>query len=299
MKKHNFILKTASVLIFIAAVSATSLFGQNYGRIRRISVWLSGSLVKPQQQGLYSSAYSPPLQAREYTSSASQTLNLKARDASGTSVGISVGINRILNIVFQVDWAVTDLTGVNTPYELSLNYIAMWPPAYTPKSLTYERTMEWANTEGKIQHLSFSLNLQGRLRLIRSIMLDISAGLTYFSLKGDASSLGFDNFWLGGHSALFSDHYRLRMVFGPGGVVGGNMGLGVEIPLIRPIYLYFGGQLFLSPKVSLDPEIDFVLNNNEIIQDLPLEQIRETMNLQPLELNPGRLQILFGVRLRL
>jgi len=214
-------------------------------------------------------------------------------------VGISVGISRILNIVFQIDWAVTDLTGINTPYELSLNYISMPPPSYTPIPVTYERTWDWPDMEGKIKHLSFSLNLQGRLRLIRSIMLDVSAGLTYFSLKGDASSLAFDNFWLGGHSVLFSNHYRLRMVFGPGGVVGGNMGLGVEIPLIRPIYLYFGGQLFLSPKVRLNPEIDLVLNSHEIVRDLPLEQIQEAMNLQPLELNPGRLQILFGVRLRL
>ena len=122
MQKHNFIIRTASVLIFLAAVSVTSLHGQNYGRMPRISVWLTGSLVKPQQQGLYSSAYSPPLQAGEYTSSASQTLSLKPRDALGTSVGISVGISRILNIVFQIDWAVTDLTGINTPYELSLNY---------------------------------------------------------------------------------------------------------------------------------------------------------------------------------
>jgi hypothetical protein len=299
MNKRMRLVRSALALIILAAVLTASLHGQSYRRTPRISIWITRSLVKPRQSGFYTNAYSPPFAAGQYSSSASQTLSLVARDAAGTSAGVAVGLNRIFNIVLQLDWATTDLNGSNTPYQLSLEYISMPPPDYTPQPVTYVRTLEWPDTEGKIKHLSVSLNLQARFRLIRMIMLDMSAGLTYFSLRGDASSLGFDNFWLGGHSVLFSNHFRLRTAFGPRGLLGGNVGVGLEVPLIRPLYMYFGGQLFLSPKLRLNPEIDFILNSREIIQPVPLEEIRETMDLPPLELNPGRLQMLFGLRLRI
>lgn len=292
-------LRSALALVLLPAVTTATLYGQSYRRAPRISIWITRSLVKPRQQSLYHSSYSPPFEAGEYSSDASQALSLKARDAAGTSVGAAVGLNRIFNVVFQVDWSETDLTGVNSPYMLSLSYMSMPPPDYTPQTATYVRNMEWPDTEGWIKHLSISLNLQARFRLIRMITLDISAGLTYFSLKGKASSLAFDNFWLGGHSVLFSNHFRLRTAFGPRGTVGGNMGIGLEIPLIRPLYLYFGGQLFLSPKLRLNPEIDLILNSREIIKAEPLEKIQAALDLHPMELNPGRLQLLFGVRLRI
>jgi hypothetical protein len=298
MNRYKHFVRSASGLLILLSVFTLSVYGQEDGRAGRMSFWITRSLVKPQLSSTYRTLYSPPFDTGEYSSSASQALSLTARDAAGTSLGLAVGINKFMNIVFQMDWTTTDLTGVNSPYEISLNYTSTPPPDYTPSPVSVAQTTPWPDTVGKIRHLVLSLNLQGKVRLLRTIMLEASAGLTYFSLSGDASSLGFNNFWLGGHSVLFSNHYRIRMVFGPKGTVGGNVGIGLEIPLIRPLYLYFGGQVFLSPKLQLNPTLDFILNSREIIQEIPLDVIENRMSLQPLELNPGKLQILFGVRLR-
>jgi len=168
-----------------------------------------------------------------------------------------------------------------------------------PRNVHRAESYDWPETTGNLKHLSFSLNALKRFRIIQGLTLELSGGLTYFTLKGESSSLGFTLFWLGGHDAFALLNYQLKFSFGQKGTLGGNLGLGIEIAVIRPIFMFAGVHVFLAPKIRIEPKLDEFLNKDDIYLIYCLSDIESIMNLQPLELNPGRVQLHLGIRLRI
>jgi len=281
------------LLVFYGIIIPSNGYGQ------RVSLSLSKNGFYPFQNSLYRSQYTPPFTPGSYTSTASQDLMLDAERTSGTSFGIAVSVTGRWSVLFQVDWATSALSSLNEPYAFSLDYVSTYPSHMPPRNVHIARSFDWPETTGDLKHLSFSLNALARFRIIQGLNLELSGGLTYFALKGETSSLGFSDFWLGGHDALFSSHYQLKFCFGPRGTLGGNLGLGIEMPMIRHIFIFAGVHLFLAPKIRIIPTLDEILNRKEILLIRTISEIESFMNLQPLELNPGRIQLHLGIRLRI
>jgi len=230
---------------------------------------------------------------------------LDAERTSGTFFSIAVSLNRSWSVLFQVDWATSTLSGFNKPYAFSLDYVSRYPSHIPPRNVHRAESYDWPETTGNLRHLSFSLNALKRFRIIQGLTLELSGGLTYFALKGEASSLGFTLFWLGGHDAFALLNYQLKFSFGPKGTLGGNLGLGIEVPVIRPIFIFAGVHVFLAPKIRIKLKLDEFLNKDDvyliyILSNIEsISDIESFMNLQPLELNPGRVQLHLGIRLRI
>lgn len=271
----------------------------NNGYAQSVSLSLSKSGFYPFQNSLYRSQYAPPFMPPPYTSIASQDLVLDAERASGTSIDIAVFVTKKWGVLFRMDWTTTALSGLNQPYTFSLDYVSTYPSHMPPRNVHYARSHDWPATSGDLKYISFSLDALTRFRIIQILTLELSGGLTYFSLKGEASRLGFSDFWLGGHDVLFSSHYKLKFSFGPQGTLGGNLGLGIETSVIPPLFLFAGVHMFFAPKIRIMPTLDKILNPEEILLRRTLSEIESFLNLQPLELNPGRVQLQFGIRLRI
>lgn len=290
-------------LIFCVIIIIPS---NGYGQ--RVSLSLSKSGFYPFQNSLYRSQYTPPftnISSKSYTSTASQDLVLDAENTSGTSFGIAVSVTRSWSVLFRVDWATSALSGINGPYAFSLDYVSRYPSHMPPRNVHRAECYDWPETMGNLRHLSFSLNALKRFRIIQGLTLELSGGLTYFALKGEASSLGFTLFWLGGHDAFALLNYKMKFSFDQKGTLGGNLGLGIEVPVIRPIFIFAGVHVFLAPKIRIKMKLDKFLNTDDIylmycLSDIEsISDIESFMNLQPLELNPGRVQLHLGIRLRI
>jgi len=280
--------------------------GNGYGQ--RVSLSLSKNGFYPFQNSLYRSQYTPPwafLKPKTYTSAASQDLVLDAESSSGTSLSIAVSVTRRWDILFRVDWATSTVSGLNKSYSFSLDYVSMYPSDMPPRNVHVAESYYWPETTGELKHLSFSLNAQARFRIFQGVNLELSGGLTYFILKGEASSLGFTLLWMGGHEVFGWWNYQLKFSFGPQETLGGNLGLGIEIPVIRPVFIFAGVHAFFAPKIRIKPKLEEFLNKEDVwiiymLSDIEsISDIEPFMNLQPLELNPGRIQLHLGIRLRI
>lgn len=289
-------------LVFCVIIIPSNGYGQ------RVSLSLSKNGFYPFQNSLYRSQYTPPfanISSKSYTSTASQDLVVDAERTSGTSFSVAVSVTRRWDVLFRVDWAMSALSGLNEPYSFSLDYVSTYPSHMPPRNVHVAKSYDWPETTGELKHLSFSLNALARFRIIERLNLELSGGLTYFAIKGEASRLGFTLFWLGGHDAFALVNNQLKFSFGPQGTLGGNLGLGIEIPVIRPIFIFAGVHVFLSSKIRIIPSLDDFLNKEDVwlIYSLSniesLSDIESLMNLQPLELNPGWAQLHLGIRLRI
>lgn len=298
MKKSLFRSPVFSAMVLLFILRGMIIF-PSYGYGQKVALSLSKSGFYPFQDSLYRSRYTPPFRPSPSTSTASQDLALDAKRTSGTSCDIALSVTRNWGILCRVDWATSDFAGFNGPYAFSLDYVSTYPSHIPPRDVHYSGSYDWPETVGHLKHLSFSLSGQVRFKIIQALTLELSGGLTYFSLKGEASSLGFSDFWLGGHDALFSSQYKLKFIFGPKGTLGGNLGLGIEVPVIRPVFMFVGMHMFLAPKIKVTPKLDEILNPEEIFLRRTLSEIESFMNLKPLELNPGRVQLHLGIRLRI
>jgi len=304
MKKSLFQSSMVFTLVLALVFCVIIIPSNGYGQ--RVSLFLSKNGFYPFQNSLYRSRYKPPFSnVGSYTSTASQDLMLDAERTSGTSFGLAVSVTRRWSVLFRVDWATSALSGLNEPYNFSLDYVSRYPSHIPPRNVHIAKSYDWPETTGELKHLSFSLNTMARLRIFQGLTLELSGGLTYFTLKGEASSLGFTLFWLGGHDAFALVNNQLKFSFGPRGTLGGNLGLGIEIPVIRPIFIFTGVHVFLAPKIRIIPTLDEFLNKDEVwliytLSDIEsISDIESFMNLQPLELNPGQVQLHLGIRLRI
>lgn len=296
----------ASVLPLVFCVT---LIIPSYGYGQKVALSLSKSGFYPFQNSLYRSQYTPPwafLKPKTYTSTAAQDLVLDAESSSGTSLSIAVSVTRRWDVLFRVDWATSTLSGFNKPYGFTLDYVSTFPSHIPPRNVHRTESYDWPETTGSLKHLSFSLNALARFKIFQALTLEMSGGLTYFTLKGEASSLGFTLLWMGGHETVGEWNYQLKFSFGPKGTFGGNLGLGIEIPVIRPIFIFAGVHAFFAPKIRIKPKLEEFLNKKEdvgiiyMLSDFEsISDIEPFMNLQPLELNTGRFQFHLGIRLRI
>jgi opacity protein-like surface antigen len=265
----------------------------------KFEVALSLGSASTRLDTLYSTRYSTPFNAESVNmSSASQTLAINGRSSLAIGGSVSYFPGRSFGIQVHTDYFSSSLYGQNEPYEISFKYIGIDWPYPTPVERTVESSIPWPDTEGKLRHLTLSLNGIVRFEAGRKAAFYLSAGLSYFLMRGEIASLGYSKFWMGGHAVLYSEHARLRASLESAHKIGGNAAIGVKANIFENIFLFLEGRYFYCPKMGLKITPTQILNQEEIYMPSALEslsRIGEIMNLTPIKLNPSYVGIQAGL----
>ena len=265
----------------------------------KFEVALSLGLASTRLDTLYSTRYSTPFDAESVNmSSASQTLVINGRNGLAIGGSISYFPGKSFGIQVLADYFSSSLYGQNEPYKISFKYIGIDWPYPTPVERTVESSIPWPDTEGKLHHLTLSLNSIVRFEAGRTAAFYLSAGLSYFRMWGEIASLGYSKYWMGGHAVLYSEHARLRASLESAHKIGGNAAIGVKTNIFKSMFLFLEGRYFYCPKMGLKITPTQILNQEEIYMPSALEslsRIGEIMNLTPLRLNPSYVGIRAGL----
>lgn len=267
------------------------------GRPDRFEVTISLSIDRPLQDGTYETSYSPPFTPGAFSSSAGQALTLLAGRSTGLAAAFAYLPNGRIGVEALFNYFESSLAGANAPYEVFLRYTALLPPDYVPREFVYERSLQQRDTEGYLRNLSFSANTVVRVG-DGPVSVQFSGGLSIFQIRGSAESLGYTKLWLGGHSVLFLEHYRMAFAVQPATALGLNLGAELDIALSDRLTLAIDGRYFYAPTSEAEVELTGIVNLDEVISVDPIPQIQQQMDLRPVEIDPSFLRLAFGLKVR-
>jgi hypothetical protein len=247
------------------------------------------SLEKSLLDSSYFHRYSPPFLSGAYTSNAQQTVNLNGQTGWGINAAFAYLPFKDLGFQFQVEYAKPKTSGKNSPYLVHLDY-ALSQDAVPPYPYTFERTFGWPDTVGHLSELCFSLNALFRLPLSKKIALSFSGGLTYFLIDGEGTGLSYAKYWK--EEAYFmGETYQFKFKFGTLNKLGLNAGAELNSVLFSTICYVMDVRFFGCPTSTLSMDII----NEGLIPD-PFDQVKATMSLHDIRINPSFYRINFGLK---
>lgn len=246
------------------------------------------------EQALLDSSYfhqfSPPFLSGDYVSDATQTINLNGQTGWGISAAFAYMFIKNLGLELQFEYGKPEISGVNSPYDVYLNYALSYDSGPPPYPFIFENTYGWPDTVGHLTELCFSLNLMGRLPLSNKIAFSLSGGLTYFNVKGQGTGLAYAKYWW--EEGWFNgETYQYKFAFGPLNKLGFNLGLEFNLILYSTFCFVMDLRYYDCPETTLDMEI---INEGLIPDDF--NQIVETMNLHGVRIDASYYRINVGFK---
>ncbi len=240
----------------------------------------------PLFKGTYSYIYSPPFSPGAYLSSSDLTLLYRAKSKNGFGAGVNFFPEENIGLRIEASYFRTSLEVESSKYKISLQYVSMQPPSYTPRLFSNNAVIDWEPVHGDIKRFNTNFDLIYRFKMGKGVGGEFLAGFSYEISKLSLGSLGYTKFWLGGHSVLFSETYKISFSSGlikDWGLTGGG---AVNIPLMRHVDLSFGVRYFYFPLRFASIELLEQVNKGETIGSLDsnqLELIKDIMKLPPIE----------------
>jgi len=171
------------------------------------------------------------------TADIEQTVRIRAEGALGIAARIGRLVSSRWGIELAVDHFEDVVSGRNPDYAVGLDYVSRQPPDYTPRSIQRAEHRSWPDTEGTASQTTVAAAVFYRAALSRSVFLDFSAGPALSWLTVEASSLGFSDYWFGGHSVVFSQDYALPYTLSASFVPGLRLACRLQVELTRGIRL--------------------------------------------------------------
>ncbi len=252
------------------------------------------SLAAPALSTAYQSRFAPPMTpaANALSSSASQTVRLKGRIASGMSGFFNVLINDSVGLQVLVDYFRPGLRGTNSPYDVSLTYYLTDPA----DQYAYTKQTAWPSSRGNFTETTYSLNGLVRFPIGPDLALSFSGGPSLYSLKGQATPMGFTSFRLdqtNGVYLLDIKTYQLVYDLPARTTAGFNLGGELSYTVMRMMVLALDIRYFLSARA------DFKMNvtPNEGLTD-PIEPIAAALDLGTIRIDPSYLRLSLTLRFR-
>ena len=149
----------ALILPAALAVATTAAAQTAPAPAPRLEIWGGVVATVTTPSGSLASSYSPPLaNDGAFTSSAGQTLNFDAARSAGFEAGVNLFPWPHAGLQVLFDRAKADVSGVNGPYDLSLQYVSIQPPDTTPRPFSYQATLPWPDTTGSLTQSTVGLN---------------------------------------------------------------------------------------------------------------------------------------------
>lgn len=271
---------------------------QSAGSASRFEASAALAFEYPLHDGSYRTSYSPPFRFGPHAGTAGQTLTVTARRAPGFTgwfnwfpSGGRLGVQGLVN------YFAADLEGSNGPYEVLLRYTALYPPDYLPRESVYRRSLAWRDTTGNLRNLALAANVVARLG-DGPVSLRLSGGPTVLRTSGDGTGLGYTEFWLGGHSVLFLQQYRLAFAFEPQTGLGLDAGAALDIAVSEHVGVVVDGRYFWGPTQRAAVTLSEIINLDELISSESLAAIAQQMELPEMELDPSFLRLAGGLAIR-
>ena len=247
--------------------------------------------------GELTSAYSPSLLLDgSYISSATQTLVFDTSTAPGFEAGVNFFPAPHVGIQVLVDRTSADLSGVNGPYDVSLQYVSTPPPFYTPVPVTLQTSTPWPDTSGSLAQWTFAINAVARVGNPGRVSATFSGGLSNYLLSGSIQPLAYTTFHLGGHSVLFEDDYRLAVEMERAHAFGWNAGADVNVPLGGHVALLVGYRYLGGPTADVSVHPSEVLNPSEVFFQQTLDEITRQLALAPVRVSPSGSRLIVGLK---
>ena len=247
-------------------------------------VLVGGSFVSSSLQTTYVSRYSPPFEFVSHTSAATQTLPLDASAALGLQLGVERALGAHVGLQLLGVYSDAELSGVPGQYELRATYTSRPPPSNEPVEVTLRRSEARPGATGRLKTLALALNLSAWLDLGPRARLGVSAGPTWLRTSGNAESLVFTSYTLGGHSVLFSEDQLVSFDFATSGL-GLDVGGFLEADLGRAVGVRLDVRYGWGPERDADVTLREIVNASEIIRGVPLAEIEAGLAPPPLRLD--------------
>jgi hypothetical protein len=252
----------------------------------------------PSLSNIYNPNYSPVFQFQNSAvTEASQVLNLEGKNSPGLFLAVNHLFNPHFGIQAAAEFHSTTLRGTGNQYHFHLEYTATYPPGFTPTAETVDGNALLPDTDGQINQFTLGLNLLTRFNVGRHLDVDLSGGISYFHLQGEASTLGYSLYGLGVNSTLFAEFFKLGFTIEPASRIGMNIGGTLHIKLAKTLGLFMACRYFSGTKTPAGVTLNKILNLRELISISTLEEIAAQMNLPPIYINPSFLSFSGGVEL--
>jgi hypothetical protein len=138
-----------------------------------------------------------------------------------------------------------------------------------------------------------------RTRTIGIVSATVSGGLSWYRMSGDARSLGYTEFRLGGHSVLFSDEKHVAFALEPANAFGFNAGIDVDL-VIGPRAAVVAGYRYLAAE-STDATVrpTGITNPGEVLFSTTLDEIARHLSVRTAQVRPSGSRVIVGLLVRL
>jgi hypothetical protein len=288
MKRLVFSCLSILALALVSAppcLSSTTTYWSNF----KFELTTAVSFQKSLLDTSYEHVYSPPFLSGAYQSEANQTINVRGKEGWGFNLGFAYFPAAKLGLQFLVEYAKPKVTGANSPYAVDLNY-ALTYDAQPPYPYDFVYSYGWPRTAGHLTEICLSLNGVFRLPLTQKIALSFSGGLTYFHVDGEGTGLAYSRYWW--ESPWFlGDTFNYKFKLGPINSLGLNMGGEFSLVLFSNMCIVMDARYFGAPSKTLGMAII-----DEGLAPDPFDQIRTTMNLQDISINPSFYRVNLGLK---
>jgi hypothetical protein len=277
----------------IAAIGFVALLAAAPGRAEEPSpeagslswrVVVGPSLVLPAFDTTYVSTYSPPFQYVEHTSAATQMMPLDAGKGPGVLLGIERSLGPHVGLQLSAHYGEADITGTAGQYDLSMTYSSRPPPSYEPVEVTVRRSETQPGAEGRLKTLAVALDLVAWADLGALGRLGVAAGPAWLHTKGQAESLVYTAYHMGGHSTSFYQDYLVSFEF-PASTLGVDVGGFAEVGLGRHVALRLDARYVWGPEQDGDVTLREVMNAEEVIWTAELADIQTSLDPAPVRVD--------------
>jgi len=238
----------------------------------------------------YFHQYSPPFLSGAYESLADQTIKIRGKAGWGFNVGFAYFPLDNFGLQFLVDYAKPKLSGANTLYDVYLNY-ALSFDATPPYPYIFEYSYGWPDTAGHLSELCLSLNGVVRLPIFKKLAFYLSGGLTFFRIDGEGTGLAYSKYWWDSPWFL-GDSFNYKFKIGPIQSLGLNIGAELNWVLWSNMCFVLDVRYFACPSATEPIKIV----DEGLATTPPFDEIKATMNLQDLTINPSFYRINLGLK---
>ncbi len=289
MKKKVYVYLLVS---FLAVGMPVSAFSQkvDYWSAKRFEFSTAVSYEFSLLETSYFHQYSPPFLSGPYKSNAEQTIYLNGKQSWGMSAAISYFPLKKLGLQLQLEYGKPRIEGTNTAYDVLLNYAIGSFAGGPPYPYIFEKSYDWPNTEGFLTQVCLSLNALVRFPLSERIALYISGGPTYFRTSGEGVGVTYSKFWIE-EGYFVGETYQMKFKFGPINKLGLNIGAELNWVLFSNVSLAIDMRFYGTSKES--PALQ--IQRNEMLSD-SIDEVRKTMNLHGIEINPSFYRVHVGLK---
>ena len=244
------------------------------------------SLVLPAFETTYVSTYSPPFQYVPHTSDATLRMPLDAEAGAGLLVGIERSVGPHVGLQLSGHYGEADLTGVPGQYDLGMRYTSRPPPSYEPVEVSLRRSEAQPGAEGRLKMLAVALDLVAWADLGSRGRLGVAAGPAWLHTKGQAESLVYTAYHMGGHSTSFYQDYLVSFEF-PANALGLHVGGFAEVDLGRHVGLRLDVRYCWAPEQDAEVTLREIVNQDDIIWTAELADIEAGLAPAPVPVDPS------------